>query len=824
MVTREPGATEVGVRIRSLLLDRQAATGPAGVVLAPRAEALLYAADRAHHVASVVRPALAKGSIVISDRYIDSSLAYQGAGRTLPVDEVSWLSAWATGGLQPDLVVLLDIDPAVGLGRVAGRGAADRLEAESRSVPRAGPVRVPRPRRQGPAPLPGGRRHRPPGARSRPQVAERVRACCPPASEDHDPADGLPGHSRSPLTTYRRRRRRPDVAAERAAAWTARIGGPGRPRHRPAPSPRSAGQCGPAAVTAPRDRRRRSSPAWSGRTRRWRRWSSAASRRPRRSCAASPYRPGAMTHAWLFTGPPGSGRSVAARAFAAALQCPTGRLRRLRRVPHHARRHPRRRAVGGPRGTVHRGRRDARPGAAGGRARRPAAAGRSCSSRTPTGSPRRPATRCSRRSRSRRRATVFLLCTPSTHPDDVSVTIRSRCRVVTLRTPSAEAIAGDAGRARRRRRPDAPPGPRPPRRATSAGPAGWPATREARARREAVLAVPRRLTGIGACFDAAAALIAATEAEAAANVSEVDAKETAELEIALGAGGTGRGAAGAFRGSAGALKDLERRQKSRATRAKRDALDRALVDLAGFYRDVLSRRLGAAGRRRCTSTPPADAAAAAADAGPPESTLRRLEAVLACRDGDRGQRQAADRRRGDDGHPLARLTAVRSQHEPGLSDRPCMIRACRRAVGQVAVPGCRSQGSDECGSVRSAGAPRREVYRWTRRGSRKRSSAISACERLLAEFDKALAKVEVTVRSPDGLVEVVVGADGAIRDVVISEPAHGRSPRDLSRAVQAAVTAAADAAQWARTQAAPGHVRRLHGSRIAYAADLAPGR
>jgi dTMP kinase len=135
VVTREPGATDVGRRIRQLLLE---GGGPAdaavsAAALSPRAEALLYAADRAHHVASVVRPALARGAVVISDRYVDSSLAYQGAGRTLPVDEVSWLSSWATGGLTPDLVVLLDINPELGLSRVDGRGAgADRLESESR--------------------------------------------------------------------------------------------------------------------------------------------------------------------------------------------------------------------------------------------------------------------------------------------------------------------------------------------------------------------------------------------------------------------------------------------------------------------------------------------------------------------------------------------------------------------------------------------------------------------------------------------------------------------------------------------------------------------
>ncbi|WP_025619865.1 dTMP kinase [Salinispora cortesiana] len=127
VVTREPGATGVGERIRSLLLGQ-----PGSEVPSPRAEALLYAADRAHHVATVVRPALLRGAVVASDRYIDSSLAYQGAGRTLPVDEVSWLSSWATGGLRPDLVVLLDIDPSAGLSRVAARsGAPDHLEAES---------------------------------------------------------------------------------------------------------------------------------------------------------------------------------------------------------------------------------------------------------------------------------------------------------------------------------------------------------------------------------------------------------------------------------------------------------------------------------------------------------------------------------------------------------------------------------------------------------------------------------------------------------------------------------------------------------------------
>jgi dTMP kinase len=122
VVTREPGATAVGAAIRQLLLD------PATTV-SPRAEAMLYAADRAHHVAEVVRPALDRGAVVISDRYVDSSLAYQGAGRQLPVTELAELSRWATQGLTPHLTVLLDLDPALGLARATG--TPDRIEQES---------------------------------------------------------------------------------------------------------------------------------------------------------------------------------------------------------------------------------------------------------------------------------------------------------------------------------------------------------------------------------------------------------------------------------------------------------------------------------------------------------------------------------------------------------------------------------------------------------------------------------------------------------------------------------------------------------------------
>ena len=122
--TLEPGGTDLGQEIRQLLLHRKGE-------VAPRAEALLYAADRAHHVATKIRPALAEGNFVISDRYFDSSVAYQGAGRALSMEEVRDISLWAVDGLLPNLTVLVDLDAAAARARRSGTGTEpDRLERE----------------------------------------------------------------------------------------------------------------------------------------------------------------------------------------------------------------------------------------------------------------------------------------------------------------------------------------------------------------------------------------------------------------------------------------------------------------------------------------------------------------------------------------------------------------------------------------------------------------------------------------------------------------------------------------------------------------------
>lgn len=225
--------------------------------------------------------------------------------------------------------------------------------------------------------------------------------------------------------------------------------------------------------------------------------------------------------------------------------------------------------------------------------------------------------------------TVFLLCAPSDHPDDVSVTIRSRCRAIALRTPAPDAIAevlrlrdgieadtaqwaasvcgGHVGRARRL--------------------ATDPAARDRRAK---VLRIPLHLRRFSDVFDCADDLVKAAEADATEVSGSRDEVEKDALKMAMGHGGTGKGTASATRGSAGAIKELERRQKSRATRTQRDALDLALVDLAGFYRDVLVVRAGSPAALNHPDH--ADGAVEAASAWTPESALRRLEAVLTCRE------------------------------------------------------------------------------------------------------------------------------------------------------------------------------------------------
>jgi DNA polymerase-3 subunit delta' len=338
---------------------------------------------------------------------------------------------------------------------------------------------------------------------------------------------------------------------------------------------------------------------------------------------------GAMTHAWLFTGPAGSGRSVAARALAAALECERGGVgcgecSACRTV--RARSHPDVHSVvpeglsisvAEMRAVVARS------------ARRPAL-GRwqvvliEDADRLTE----QAANALLKAVEEPPERTVFLLCVPSLHPDDVSLTIRSRCRLVTLRTPATDAVAdvlqrdgvdadtarwaaaagqGHVGRSRRLAR-DA----------------------EARDHRATVLAIPASLTSLQKCLAAADHLVGAAEAEAAAISAELDAGETEALQVALGAGGTGKGTAGTARGTAGAIRDLERRQKSRATRTQRDALDRALVDLAAFYRDVL---LVQSGSPVAPAHPDfADAVRAVAERVDPAGVLRRLDAVLACRE------------------------------------------------------------------------------------------------------------------------------------------------------------------------------------------------
>jgi DNA polymerase III subunit delta' len=340
--------------------------------------------------------------------------------------------------------------------------------------------------------------------------------------------------------------------------------------------------------------------------------------------AAGAGRAAEMTHAWLFTGPPGSGRSLAARAFAAALLCDRqgcGACQSCRQV------------VAGTHADVLLVRPD----------------GLSYGVRQTRDLVLKAATApvCGRwrivlfedADRATEQAanallkaieepsprTVWLLCAP--YADDLPTTIRSRCRLVTLATPRASAVAEVLERA----------GVAPERARSAAlaaqghiGRARRLATDEEAARRRAeVLRVPGQVGSLGQALRAAAMLAKAAEAEAAAATEELDEPEREALRRAFGEGSTGKGVATALRGGAGALRDLEERQKSRATRLRRDSLDRALLDLAGFYRDVLAVQLGAevelANEARDEELRQLASASGAAD------TVRRIEAIMRCR-------------------------------------------------------------------------------------------------------------------------------------------------------------------------------------------------
>jgi DNA polymerase III subunit delta' len=337
--------------------------------------------------------------------------------------------------------------------------------------------------------------------------------------------------------------------------------------------------------------------------------------------------PAAMTHAWLFTGPPGSGRSVAARAFAAALQCPRNGCGEC--VACHT-------VMAGTHADV----------------REIVPEGLSISVKSMRtlvqSAARRPAmgqyqvlvvTDADRLTENAANAllkfieeppeqTIFLLCAPSDHPDDVAITIRSRCRPVRLRTPTADAIAdvlvrrdgvdpaqavwaasvsgGHVGRARRLARDP-----------------------EARGHRDTVLGLPLRLRTIGDAFAHAGDVVRSAREEASELSVGRDAAEREELAVAMGAGGVGKGVAAAARGAKAAERELEKLQRSRNTRTQRDAIDRALVDLAGFYRDTLV--AGADAHVPLTHPDREPDIRQAAGEWAPESVLRRLEAVLACR-------------------------------------------------------------------------------------------------------------------------------------------------------------------------------------------------
>jgi DNA polymerase-3 subunit delta' len=331
-----------------------------------------------------------------------------------------------------------------------------------------------------------------------------------------------------------------------------------------------------------------------------------------------------MTHAWLFTGPPGSGRSLAARAFAAALLCERGGCGECQSCHQ---------VVAGTHADVLL----VRPDGLSYGVRQTRELVLKAAAAPVYGRWRivlfEDADRCTEQAANAllkaieepSPRTVWLLCAP--YADDLPTTIRSRCRLVTLVTPRTAAVTAILER-------EGVPAERARAAALAAqghvGRARRLATDEEAARRRAeVLRVPGRVGGLGEALKAAAALVKAAKAESDATTDELDAPEREALRRAFGEGSTGKGVATALRGGAGALRELEERQKSRATRLTRDSLDRALLDLAAYYRDVLAVQLGAT-VELANEASDAELRQLAAASGPAD-TVRRIEAIMRCR-------------------------------------------------------------------------------------------------------------------------------------------------------------------------------------------------
>ena len=514
--------------------------------LADRTEALLYAADKSEHIHAVVRPALERGEVVVTDRYVDSTLAYQGAGRSLDAAELEWVARWATEDLRPHLTVLLDLDPTQGLTRFAGRDRIEgesiefhqRVRAEFLRLAAADPdhylVLDARDPAEEIAEAVHGRLAPLLGAVPRPMTDRFERSL----RSSGTVWDGLVGPGRGDRTAAASRGRR--HVARLAVHRPARLGAVQRRR---SPSPPGCSASAAAAASATPATRSTVGSHPDLRITRTEKLSIGVDevRDLVRSSALAP-----VGNRWQVMVVEDADRLTdqAANALLKAIEEPTER-------------------------------------------------------------------------------TVWLLCAPTV--EDVLPTIRSRTRLVVLATPSVEDVTdflvrteglgvetasyaarasqGHIGRARALARDE-----------------------DTRRRRREVVAIPARLSSLGACMAAAADLHDLAKEEADALTSEHDLREKSDLDRAYGVVERGRRP----REYAPALRDMEKSQKTRAKRRVLDVVDRGLMDLISVYRDVLTLQLGA--QSELVNEELRGDVVALANASSAEQSLARIEAVLEARE------------------------------------------------------------------------------------------------------------------------------------------------------------------------------------------------